>query len=127
MLRYMTYVQKIDHTILSLRYHIIDLPGLLENNDPSAHNCLYNLSRLIWFICSLYPLPHIKPEYRSDCRGVAKIVHESYLSTRLYTYFKKMVTDCMDLGTRIVTPSFKPAFLNPKTASCTLYDLHLFD
>ena len=26
----------------------------------------------------------------------------------------------------VVTPSFKPASLNPKTASCTLYELHLF-
>ena len=30
-------------------------------------------------------------------------------------------TDCMNLGTRVVTPSFKPASLNPKTASCTLF------
>ncbi len=27
-------------------------------------------------------------------------------------------TDCMNLGTHVVTCSFKPASLNPKTASC---------
>ncbi len=33
------------------------------------------------------------------------------------------MTDCMNLGTHIVTSSFKPASLNPKTASCTLLPL----
>ncbi len=37
------------------------------------------------------------------------------------------MTDCMNLRTHIVTSSFKPALLNPKTASCTLfYELHWF-
>ncbi len=32
-----------------------------------------------------------------------------------------ILTDCMNLGTHVVTSSFKPASLNPKTASCTQF------
>ena len=37
-----------------------------------------------------------------------------------------LLTDCMNHGPRIVTPSFKPAFFNPMTASCTLFHLHVW-
>ncbi len=32
-----------------------------------------------------------------------------------------LLTDCVSLGTHIVTSSFKPASLNPKTASCSQF------
>ncbi len=55
----------------------------------SAQSSGFTLSRICldsikiflgeWFICSLYPLPHIKPEYWSDCRGFAKkVVFEAF-------------------------------------------------
>ena len=43
------------------------------------------------------------------------------LDTKVDIVDTKAMTDCMNLGSHIVTPSFKPAFLNPKTASCTIY------
>ncbi len=39
----------------------------------------------------------------------------------LFVSYKMTETDCMNLGPRVVTSSFKPAFLNTKTASCTLF------
>ncbi len=34
------------------------------------------------------------------------------------------MTDCTNLGTHVVTFSFKPVSVNPKTASCTQFYLH---
>ncbi len=34
---------------IKLRYHIIDLPWLPENNGLSAHNCFYYYNLLIWY------------------------------------------------------------------------------
>ncbi len=69
----------------------------------------------------------------------SQLCHMPYSHCPLKTVNQE--TDCMNLGTHVVTSSFKPASLNPKTASCTqflivhvwmcignplIYELHLF-